>query len=308
MRVLITGGAGYLGSTMVALFLRLGWQVTIIDDFRYGQHLVFAAYSHDPNLEIVVGDARDRRVMEPLVSRADVILPLAALVGAPLCERRRIEAEEINYRGPKLVAGLASPGQLIIYPNTNSGYGVTGADAATEDTNLNPISWYGRTKCSAERSIMKRPNSITLRLATVYGLSPRMRLDLLVNDFVFRASRDRTLVLYQGHFRRSVVHVRDVARAFAHAIERSTTLAGSVYNVASENLTKRRLAELIQRHVPELQVIDDGLGEDPDQRDYEVSSERLLSTGFRFSHDLDAGIAELVRGLRPLPQHLYGNV
>lgn len=312
MRILVTGGAGYLGSVLVPLLLDAGHGVRVLDDLRYGQHLALAACAANPNFEFTLGDAR-YDVTEAMIEWCDAIVPLAALVGAPLCAAREHEAFEANY---KAIANLvehsdAVRDKLIVYPNTNSGYGATGDAPVTEDAPLNPISEYGRWKCRAEDVLRTvHPNSVVLRLATVYGFSPRMRLDLLVNDFVNRALRDRTLVLYQGHFRRSVIHVRDVARAFLHVIENHGGLSvpWRIFNVASENVTKRRLAELIQRRVSGLQVIDDGFGEDPDKRDYGVSSERLLSTGFRFAYPLDDGIDELVRGLPMIPQHRYGNV
>jgi nucleoside-diphosphate-sugar epimerase len=309
--ILVTGAFGYLGSTLVPALLDADHRVLALDNLMYGNGAALAHLMRDPRLEVTVGDCRDIRVVKPLLDRADVILPLAAIVGAPACARDELGAESINHAAVKMLCSYASPQQLIVFPNTNSGYGRAGDAPVTEDAPLNPISLYGRTKCAAERAVLTRDSSVVLRLATAYGLSPRMRLDLLVNDFAARAVRDRSLTLFEGHHRRSIVHVADVADVFEYVITQPDWVQreGHVFNVVGDNVTKRELCEKIARSVPDFVWNEAAVGEDPDNRDYAVSGQRLATAGWRPQIALADGLAELIKGLPALLARApYGNV
>ena len=298
MRILVTGGPGYIGSVLVPMLLREGHSVTVVDNFLYGQSSLLDCCYH-AGLKIVRADARDERVMKEELKSADAIFPLACLTGAPLCDRKPEEAQAVNLEAVRSITRWRSPQQRIIFPTTNSGYGV-GQEGihCTEDTPLHPISHYGRLKSEAERVVLEAGNSMTFRLATAFGVSPRMRLDLLVNDFVYRAVTDGFVVLFQAHFKRNYIHVRDIARAFLHALKEFGTMKGQPYNVglSDANLSKRELCEEIQKQVPRFCVTEAPIGEDPDQRNYIVSNEKIEGTGFRTSVSLSEGIAELVKG------------
>lgn len=265
----------------------------------------------DPRFSVVRGDARDERVIGPLVREADVVIPLAALVGAPLCDRDAIGTVTTNRDAVVLLTRLLSPSQRIAIPNTNSGYGIGRPGVpCTEDSPLNPISLYGRTKVEAEAAVLDRGNAISLRLATVFGMAPRMRTDLLVNEFVYRAVKDRVVVLFEADFTRNYIHIRDVARAFLHVIDNFEAMRDQCYNVglSDANLTKRELCAVIQRHVPSFLALEAPLGEDPDKRDYIVSNEKIERTGFKPRHSLEDGIRELIKGYTMLNNTRYGNV
>ncbi len=309
LSILVTGGAGYIGSTLVAELLEAGHKVTVLDSFLFRQTSLNHV-CHLENFELVRGDSRNEETMKKLVAKADVIIPLAALVGAPLCDRDPIGATSTNRDAIGMLVKLASKNQRIILPNTNSGYGVGEAGKfCTEDTPLRPISLYGRDKCAAE-DFVRGFGGVTFRLATVFGMSPRMRLDLLVNDFVYRAVTDRTVVVFEGHFKRNYIHVRDVARAFMMAIHRYEQMQGEVYNVglSDANLSKLELCARIQKVVPGFTVFEGKQGEDPDKRDYIVSNEKIERLGFNPAHGLDAGIVELVKGYTMLRNNNYANV
>jgi nucleoside-diphosphate-sugar epimerase len=309
LKVHVTGGAGYLGSVLVPEMLARGWAVTVLDNFMFRQATLLDCCRYE-NFRIVRGDSRERAVVEPLLRDADAIIPLAALVGAPICDYDPTSARTINLDAVRLVTSLASPSQRIVYPTTNSGYGIgESGKFCTEETPLRPISLYGVTKVEAEAAVLDRGNSITLRLATVFGMSSRMRLDLLVNDFVYRAVHDRAVVVFQGHFKRNYIHVRDVARVFIHALEHFDTMAGRPYNVGLEdaNLSKLELCERIQTQLPRFVYLEAPIGEDPDKRDYIVSNARIASTGFAPEWSLDRGIAELIRGFTILKDKTFGN-
>ena len=251
------------------------------------------------------------RAVEPLLKRADAVIPLAALVGAPLCARDEIGATSLNRDAVVDLAKRVSRDQLVVYPTTNSGYGVGDANAfCTEESPLRPVSLYGRTKVDAEAAVLGTGSGVSLRLATVFGMSPRMRLDLLVNDFTWRAVTDRAVVLFEAHFRRNYIHVRDVAKAFLHAIDNYATMRGEPFNVglSEANLSKAQLCERIARHVPGFVWLEAQVGEDPDKRDYVVSNEKLEATGWRPDVTLDAGIKELVKGYQMLRNGRFANV
>jgi len=299
-RILVTGGAGYIGSVLVRQLLDCGHQVTVLDNFLFNQTSLLDCCP-SPNFDIVRGDCRDERALGALLPRHDVIIPLAAIVGAPVCDADRTAAVSTNLEAIRSLCRMASPSQWILYPVTNSGYGVgeKGVEC-TEESPLRPISVYGETKVAAEKTVLERGNAITFRLATVFGSSPRMRLDLLVNDFVYRAVYDRAVVLFESHFKRNYLHVRDVAKAFMHGLDHFETMKERTYNVGldSANLSKRELCEMIQKHVPSFVFFEAAIGKDPDQRDYVVSSARIMSTGWMPDWSLDAGVVELMKTYR----------
>jgi nucleoside-diphosphate-sugar epimerase len=308
--ILVTGGAGYLGSILVPALLDAGHRVTVLDNFMYAQN----SLSHvcaNPNFDMVNGDARSQETLKPLVAKADYVFPLAALVGAPLCKKDPIGATTTNRDAVDTLARMLSAEQRIIMPVTNSGYGVgEQAKFCTEDSPLRPVSLYGRNKIEAEKIALGRENSISLRLATVFGMAPRMRIDLLVNDFVYRAVNDRFVVLFEAHFKRNYIHIRDVARAFIHATENFETMRGWPYNVglSDANLSKAELCERIKAHVPSFVYLEAPVGEDPDKRDYIVSNARIEGTGYAPKYGLDDGIRELLKGFCMLRDRVYGNV
>lgn len=302
MRILVTGGAGYIGSILVPTLLARGHHVTVLDNLMYRQATLLDVCQLK-TFEFVKGDARDADTLKRCVSRSDVIVPLAAIVGAPACDRDPSLATSVNFEAVALVTKLRSSSQWILFPTTNSGYGIGEENTfCTEETALRPISLYARTKVDAERAVLDSDNTITFRLATVFGISPRMRLDLLVNDFTYRAVRDRFIVLFEEHFRRNYLHVRDVAAVLLFALDNFERLRNQPYNVglSSANLSKRELCDAIKRHVPEFAVFTSAVGTDPDQRDYIVSNERIERAGWRATIGLDEGIVELIKGYRIL--------
>jgi len=308
--ILVTGGAGYLGSTLVPALLRAGHRVTVLDSFLFRQTSL-NHICHDPNFQVVKGDIRVESVVAPLLKKADVVIPLAALVGAPMCSADPVGARTVNRDAILLMLKLMSRQQRILMPTTNSAYG-TGDDDnfCTEESPLRPISIYAREKVEIEGELMQRENAISFRLATVFGMSPRMRIDLLVNDFTHRAVHDRFVVLFEGNFKRNYIHVRDVARVFLHGIERFESMRGEVYNVglSEANVSKRELCERIRKHIPDFVFMDAPVGKDPDQRNSVVSNAKLEATGFKPETTLDAGIGELVKGFAMIKNTLHGNV
>jgi len=309
-KILITGGAGYLGSVMTPLFLHAGHSVTVLDNFMWRQTSL-AAVCHHPRFELIDGDARTHATVKPLLSQADIVIPLAALVGAPLCDKDPLAATSTNLDAVRMMLDMLSPEQWVLLPNTNSGYGVgEGEEMCTEKSPLRPVSLYGRDKVAAEAATLERENSLSFRLATVFGMSPRPRIDLLVNDFVHRAVTDRTVVLFEGHFKRNYIHIRDVAQAFMHCIDNFDSIKGESYNVglSDANLSKKELCDKIQQHIPDFVVLEAEIGEDPDKRDYIVSNEKIEATGFAPKHSLDDGIQELIKGYRMIRNSIYSNV
>jgi len=310
MNVLITGGAGYIGSILVEHLLATGCRVTVLDNLLYGEQNLFHFCARE-EFEFVYGDARNRDVVGKLLKNADVIIPLACIVGAPACERDARMAESVNRDAVKMLTEMKGRDQLIVFPTTNSGYGTKSGDVyCTEESSLEPISLYGQTKVQAEEEVLSVRNTITLRLATVFGMSPRMRLDLLVNHFTYAAVTDGYLVIFEAHFKRNFVHIRDVADCFLHCMNHSTEMVGRPYNVGldSANVSKEELAKEIQKYVPNFYYHLSEVGTDPDRRNYVVSSGRLRDAGFEASRTLDTGIKELVKGYRLLGRSKFHNV
>jgi nucleoside-diphosphate-sugar epimerase len=309
MKILVTGGAGYIGSILVPKLLAEGHEVTVLDNFMYQQtSLLDCCFS--PRLTVVRGDVRDARVLDDLVKKADAILPLACLTGAPLCAREPITATAVVRDAIKAIADMKSPSQMLIYPCTNSGYGI-GQDGieCDEETPLRPVSLYGQLKVEAESYVLER-GCLTFRFATVFGTSPRMRLDLLVNDFTYRAVNDGFVVLFEAHFKRNYLHVQDAAAAFIHAMKHYDTMKGKPYNVglSEANLSKWELCEAIKKHVPRFTFLISEVGKDPDQRNYIVSNARIEATGFKPAVGLDDGLRELLKAYQILRRNQFANV
>jgi nucleoside-diphosphate-sugar epimerase len=307
--VLVTGGAGYIGSVLSEHLLSAGLSVTILDNLAYQQHSLFHLCGN-PSFDFVYGDAREEHALASELSRADVIVPLAAVVGAAACDRDPALAKSTNLGAIQLLNRLRSPRQLVVYPTTNSGYGAKSGELhCTEDSALEPISLYGRTKVDAEAEILGSPNALTLRLATVFGMSPRMRLDLLVNHFVYTAMTDGYIVIFEGAFKRNYVHVRDVADCIVYCIGHAPAMIGRPFNVGLDgaNLSKAELATAIQRRMPHFFIHFAEVGSDPDKRNYIVSNQRLREAGFEASRSLDEGICELIKGYRMLGRHPMTN-
>jgi nucleoside-diphosphate-sugar epimerase len=310
VNVLVTGGAGYIGSILLRRFLERGYDVTVLDTFA-GGGTELAECCRFETFHPLRGDARDERLVKPLLAKADAVIPLAAIVGAPACARDAVGAVSINRDAVLMILRLLGRGQKLVFPTTNSGYGVgEKGKLCTEETPLRPVSLYGGTKVEAERAVLDRGNGVTLRLATVFGMSPRMRIDLLVNDFTYRAVTDATAVIFEGHFKRNYIHIRDVAKAFLHALDNYDAMNNQPYNVglSDANLSKLELCERIKRQLPKFVYLEAPVGEDPDKRDYIVSNAKIEAAGFRPDWSLDAGIAELIKGYAMLNNRRYSNV
>ena len=309
-KVLVTGGCGYLGSTLVPKLLDNGFAVTVIDNMMFGQSSLNQVCLN-PNFNFIFGDIRDQDLIKSQCAIADIIIPLAAYVGAPICAKDPTGAHTVNNVAVKMMLSQLSSDQLVIMPTTNSAYGSGGDDNyCDEKTLLNPISKYAVDKVEIENELMQRPLSISFRLATVFGMSPRMRLDLLVNDFTYRALNDRFLVLFESHFKRNYIHVTDVAEAFLHGIRNASTMAGEIYNVglSDANVSKWQLCQEIKKHLPEFYFVEADVGADPDQRNYLVSNAKIEATGYKPRVSLSAGISELIKGLKMINNRKHGNV
>jgi nucleoside-diphosphate-sugar epimerase len=307
MNVLITGGAGYIGSELTNYLLEDGYEVTCYDNLMYDSTSLLR-YTNHPNFSFVKADVRNKEILKKHLEQADVIIPLAALVGFPLCERDKRGASEINYEINQWIADNKRMEQKVIYPCTNSGYGTNKDGVCTEESPLNPISLYGITKVAAEKAYKKVENHVTFRLATVFGPSSRMRTDLLVNNFVLKTLRDKVLVLYECEFMRNYVHIHDVCRAFMFVIDNWETCKNQTYNIGNDllNMNKLQLAEKIKEHLP-LEIIKAEFTTDPDVRDYEVSSEKIYNKGFNCKFDLDDGIIQLILVYSMLEEPWYAN-
>lgn len=308
--ILVTGGAGYLGSMIIPELLSLDHKVTVLDNFMFKQNPL-AHVCANPEFDVIRGDARDEGLIKGAIKDVDVVIPLAALVGAPLCNNDQLGTTSINRDAVIMLTKLLSKDQRILMPITNSGYGIgEKGKFCTEESPLNPISLYGTTKVEAEAAVLERGNAISFRLATVFGMAPRFRLDLLVNDFVYRAVHDRAVVLFEADFKRNYIHIRDVARAFIHGLDNFETMKNEAYNVglSDANLSKRELCEKIHEHIPSFVFMEAPIGEDPDKRDYIVSNEKIEATGYMPQHSLDMGIRELIKGYRMIRNAQYGNV
>lgn len=308
--ILVTGGAGYLGSILVPELLDRGFKVTVVDNFMFNQTSLNQVYSNK-NFNIINQDVRNKSLMKPIYTKFDIIIPLAALVGAPLCKKDPINANLTNHVSIIDMLNYLSNDQIIIMPTTNSAYGTGDKNNfCNEESPLNPISTYAIDKVKIEKKIMERDNSISYRLATVFGFSPRMRLDLLVNDFVYRAHRDKYVVLFESKFKRNYIHIRDVSRAFIHAIENFEKMRGNIYNVglSNANISKYELCEKIKKFVPDFVFFDDQFSKDEDQRNYIVSNEKIENTGYKPNYSLDEGIKELLKGYISIKNNLHGNV
>ncbi|MEK7568235.1 MAG: NAD(P)-dependent oxidoreductase [Patescibacteria group bacterium] len=309
-KILVTGAAGYIGSVLVPELLKKGHEVVAVDNFMYNQAPLLDVCNYK-TLTVVRGDARDRDLISKHIQDADFIIPLACLVGAPLCAKDPVAAKSVNFDAIKMILELRRPEQKIIFPNTNSGYGIGQKGIHCDETMpLNPISLYGQLKVEAEKMLLDAGNAITFRLATVFGVSPRMRLDLLVNDFTYRAVNDRFVVLFEAHFKRNYIHVRDVVRVFIHAMDNFETMKNEPYNVglSDANLSKMELCEEIKKQLPSFYFVEAKIGEDPDKRDYIVSNEKIEKTGFKPQISLQDGIAELMKGYQIVKRNQFANV
>lgn len=309
MKILVTGAAGYIGSTLIPMLLDQGHEVTGVDNFMYNQSPLLDQCWRK-GFDIIRGDSRDQSLMKRLVPKADAIIPLACYTGAPLCKADPIGATSTNRDAVVNLLEYKSPSQMMIYPCTNSGYGVGQAGIfCDENTPLNPITLYGIVKVEAEKALLDSGHCVTFRFATVFGMSPRMRLDLLVNDFVYRAINDRAVVLFEAHFKRNYLHVRDAASSFIHAMKNYDKMKGEPFNVGltEANMSKEELCVAIQKEIPEFKYVIAPVGEDPDKRNYIVSNEKIEKTGFKTQVGLMDGIRELKKGFEIIKRKEYGN-
>ena len=308
-KILVTGGGGYIGSVLTPELLSLGYKVTVVDNFMYNQTSLNSS-CFSKNLQIINGDVRSK-AMSSLYSQNDIIIPLAALVGAPLCDKEPIGAKTINSEAVFFMLNCLSKTQRVIMPTTNSAYGSGDKNNfCTEESPLNPISTYAIEKVEVEKALMEKENTISYRLATVFGMSPRMRMDLLVNDFVYRAHSDKFIVLFESHFKRNYIHVRDVVKAFIHGLNNFSSMKENIYNVglSAANLSKYELCQKIKLQVPNLVISQEEVGIDPDQRNYIVSNVKIENTGFKPTFTIDDGIAELLLGYKTFRYFRYGNI
>jgi len=309
-RILITGGAGYIGSLLVPIILSKGYQVTVIDNFMYHQIGLAGSVNH-PKFNLIYGDVRDSALLQTEISKADIVLPLAAIVGAPACAKDPIMASSINKDSTLKIFDLLSKDQQIIMPTTNSAYGSGGdQNLCDEKSPMNPISLYAKDKVFIENELMNHQNATSLRLATVFGISPRMRLDLLVNNFVYRAITDRHVVLFEGHFKRNYVHILDVCKAFLFAIENPQKVVGQIFNfgLSNANISKIELCATIQRLIPGFVFFESAINKDPDQRNYIVSNKKIEAIGLKAEISLEQGIDELIKGLPMFTRFEFTNL
>ena len=308
--ILVTGGAGYIGSTLVPDLLSKKHKVTVIDNFMYDQTSL-ATSIRDRNFEIIFGDVRDESLMKKLVSKSDIIIPLAAIVGAPACDKDPVTAQSINKDSILWLLKQVSRSQQVIMPTTNSAYGSGDKNNfCDENSPLNPLSLYARDKVVVEKSLLEHENSTSFRLATVFGISPRMRLDLLVNNFTLRAITDGFVIVFEGHFKRNYIHILDAVQAFNLAIEKKEQFKSQIFNVglSEANISKIELCQEIKKIVPDFVFLEAPLGKDPDQRNYIVSNKKIEALGFSPAVSLQAGLNELVKGLKMFNHKPFTNV
>ena len=294
--ILLTGGAGYIGSILTNYLLENGYVVRIIDNFIYEQNTL-ASYMYNKNLEVIKGDIRDKSLIKDLMKKSDIIIPLAGYVGAPLCNLKKHEVEEVNFKSNTFLFSLKSKDQIILMPTTNSAYGSGDEGEIFDETSeLKPISSYATEKVKLEKELLTKENVISFRLATVFGASPRMRLDLLVNDFVYRAFKDGFLVLFEPNFKRNYIHIRDVCEVFTYSLNNFSKMKNQIYNVglSDANLSKKELCEIISEYLP-LVYYENNFKEDPDKRNYIVSNSKLENTGFNAKFSIRDGIKELIK-------------
>jgi nucleoside-diphosphate-sugar epimerase len=297
MKILITGGAGYLGSVITEKMLKAGHSVTSIDNLLFKQ-LSPLQFTSNPNYNFIYGDVRNVDFLKHQVGLHDVIIPLAAIVGFPACKANPKLAWEVNYTQIETILDSITDNHIVLYPNTNSGYGIgEGQTECTEESPLNPISVYGESKCAAEKLLLESSQAICFRLATVFGTSTRMRTDLLVNEFVYKAMTDKYITVFEKHFKRNFIHIQDVANVFLWALDNYETMKHNVYNVglSNANLSKQELLEKIQQYIPDFAISYSDFYEDPDKRDYIVSNKKIEATGWNPQYSLDDGIIELMK-------------
>ena len=310
MKILVTGGAGYIGSILVPELLKRNYEVTVLDNFLFGQQSLLEC-CNNKNLKILRDDVRNQNLLLEQIKSSDCIIPLACLTGAPLCSKDPVGAKQINFDQIKFISDNKSNDQMMIFPCTNSGYGV-GEEGVfcDEKTPMRPVSLYGKLKVEIDKLLLDSGNSVTFRFATIFGASPRMRLDLLVNDFTYRALIDRTVVLFEANFKRNYLHVRDAAHSFLHTIDNYNKMVGEPFNVglSDANLSKKELCESIKKEIPEFQYVISEIGKDPDQRNYIVSNEKIEKTGFETKVSLSDGIKELKRAFQIIRRNQYSNI
>ena len=309
-KILVTGGAGYIGSVLVPELLKKVHSVTVLDSFLYKQNSLLDCCCNN-NFEIINGDCRDEETLKKALQDKDFIFPLAAIVGFPACDKDKTAATSVNLGAIELLLKLRNENQKVIFPCTNSGYGLgQGESFCTEESPILPVSLYGKTKMAAEKAVLESGNSLTFRFATLFGASPRMRTDLLVNDFVYRAVFDRSLIVFEGHFMRNYLHVKDAANAFIFAMENFDKMKGQTYNcgLSDANLSKLQLCEKIKKYIPSFTYLEAPIGIDPDKRNYLVSNEKIENYGFKPQYSLDDGIEELIKAYSIIKNSFYGNV
>ncbi|MBI5346643.1 MAG: NAD(P)-dependent oxidoreductase [Chlamydiae bacterium] len=309
-KVLITGGSGYIGSILTPLLLEKGFKVTVLDNLSFNQTSLLACFGNT-NFKFIKGNVNDYDLVKKLIFDADIVIPLAALVGAPACSVNPQLAKLINYDAVKFILDNTTAKQKIVFPNTNSGYGIGEKNKFCDETSaLRPVSLYGKLKIEIEEELLKSKRAVSFRLATVFGVSPRMRLDLLVNDFTFRACQDKFIVLFEEHFKRNYIHIKDVANAFLFGINNFDKMKGEAFNVglSSANLSKRELCEKIKFYLPDFYIHSANVGEDPDKRDYIVSNEKLEKLGWKTEYSLDDGIKEIIAAYPILKMTNFKNV
>jgi nucleoside-diphosphate-sugar epimerase len=295
-KVLITGGAGYLGSVLTEVLLNKQYQVTVLDNLIYKQTSL-VPFSHNKNFNFILGDVRDEELLKSLVNQHDIVIPLAAIVGMPACKANPELTVQVNYEQVKNITKWISKDQIVLIPNTNSQYG-SSTEIITEDSPFKPLSLYAEMKCDAEKAVLDSGNGIALRLATVFGTSYRMRTDLLVNDFTYKAVSEGYLVLFESHFIRNYIHIRDIANTFVFMIENYNECNNNAFNVGltEANCTKLQLAQTIQKFIPDLVIVQNEFKQDFDQRNYMVSNAKLESKGWKPEFGLEEGIQELIKG------------